>query len=67
MIAGKNDQMRPGKLRRQRLLDAADLQRQRFDPTERAERLGLVVDALVQRVVERAIERRNVELHRQVA
>ena len=61
MVAGKYDDVRLADLGRQRLLDEADLVRERFELAERAERLGLAVDLLLQRGGEQGVGREDGE------
>ena len=51
--------LRRGQLRRVRALDQADLQGQRFKPAERAARLGELVNAMLQALMQalRAVHR----------
>ena len=64
MVSGKNQVVRAGESGRQRLLDTADVQGDFFEYAQRSERLGLVVDFLLQSLVERGVERGNREVHR---
>ena len=57
VVAGEDDDVRLADLGRQRLLHQADLVRQRLELAERAERLGLVVDLLLQRGGEQGVGR----------
>jgi hypothetical protein len=58
--------MRLAYMRRQRVLNQTELQRQAFEPAKRARRFGLVVERRLQGGGQRAVERGNVEIrHRE--
>ena len=63
MVAGTDEDVRHAQLRRERLLDQADLQRLRLQPAERALRLGLAVDLLLQQAAQGVVGRCDVEFH----
>ena len=63
MVGGEDQHLRRAEFRRQRLLHAADLQGDLLQQSERAERLGLVVDLVLQGGVERVVDAGNGEVH----
>ena len=52
MVGREDDELRRGQLRRVGALDQADLHGQRFEPTERAARLGELVEAVLQTLLQ---------------
>ena len=67
MVGGEDGEVGLAQCGGQRLLDQADLQRERFQPAERAGGLGLLVDLVLEGRGESGVGRGDVEVHEGVS